>query len=133
MSKTVIRFTLINRKTRTTSPCWVSGATFADGPGYKVKTIAYTRDRAKAARFSTIAAISIAEQYYTNPASVELADGTLLENETAQLRQEQWRRCVKAAQLRQQVSDDFNQFFADIQKHDPALYGTILKALAGAV
>lgn len=66
-------------KGRAKVPCtfYVSGFSFADGPGMRYKTVSFTTDRAKAQRFSTSAAVTLLDQLarnYTKVAAVPSND-----------------------------------------------------------
>lgn len=89
---TIIRFTLVNRRARTTQPCWLASVSYADGPGNKVKKMTTTRDRSKAARFSLVTAHDIAAQFHNYPAALERPDGTPMPEETALLQVEVTKR-----------------------------------------
>lgn len=92
---TIIRFVGINRKTRALAPVYVTGVKFADGPGYRVKSISYSTDRAKAMTFSVFVAGEIAEQYFRNPAYLEnLSTGAVLEAESEKLQERQRAKVV---------------------------------------
>lgn len=111
---TIVRFTLVNKRTRAQEPCWLSGVTYAPGDGLRVKKMTTTRDRAKAAPFSLAQAHAIAEQFSQYPASLEKADGTPLPEETARLRAEQARRHAAAVAARADVVREFNEAFAPL-------------------
>ena len=97
---TIIRFTLVNKRTKTTVPCWLEAVRFADGPGMKVTKMTTTRDRSKAARFSIAKAYEIAIQFSQFPASLERANGTELVQETIDLRAEQATRRANTQRIR---------------------------------
>ena len=112
---TVIRFTQIGRGIAKgmTRHVWVSGVKFADGPGYKVKSVQFTPDREKASRFSLVAASDIAAQYYTSPATLERPDGTQMPEETAKLQAECWKRNAQAIKNRQDIAREWAAIWAD--------------------
>lgn len=91
MSNTLIRF----------GNTWVAGVSFTNEPGMRVKSMTTTRDRTKAARFATENAHAIAMQFEA-PATLELADGTALLDETAALQAE-------LAEFRQTAADTFKR------------------------
>lgn len=126
MAKTIIRFVAINRKTRETRPCWVSGASFADGPGFRVKSVRTTFNRDEAAAFETSTAFAIAEQYCNTPAVLETRKGELLVDDTQRLLAEQRRRFEANVQMRQQFRNDLNSVFADMSAAMKASFEKVL-------
>ena len=52
---------ILGRIGRRPATLYISGVSFADGPGYKVSKIRYSADKSKAHEFSTIAATGVSE------------------------------------------------------------------------
>ena len=86
----LIQFTSITK--RGSQPCWLESASFADGPGMKVKNMKTTFDIAKAARFSLEAAHDIAVQFSQLRASLVRPDGSMLRAESEAVVVEQRKR-----------------------------------------
>lgn len=113
---TVIRFTQVGRGSARGQQrhVWVSGVRFADGPGFKVKSVSFTTDREKANRFSLVAASDIAAQYYTSPATLERPDGTAMPEETQKLQAECLARNAQAIANREDIRREWAAFWADM-------------------
>ncbi len=52
---------ILGRIGRRPATLYISGVSFADGPGYKVSKIRYTADKSQAHEFSTVAATGVSE------------------------------------------------------------------------
>lgn len=112
---TVIRFTQVGRGAARGQRrhVWVSAVRWADGPGYKVKSVSFTTDRDKANRFSLMQAHAVAEQYYTSPATLERPDGTAMPEETAKLLAECLERHRQAIRNRAEIAREWAAFWQD--------------------
>jgi len=111
---TLIQFTLLTKQRRRIvrqEPCWLATASFADGPGMKVKKMTTTRDIQKAARFSLVTAHNIAVQFSHLPASLVRPDGSVLEAESSAVQAEQRRRHDEHHRLKRDMNRDLNALF----------------------
>lgn len=127
MSKTIIRFTTINRRTGETRPCYVSGARFKAGDGVQVRSVRTTPNRDEAASFSTNTAFNIALQFCNTPAALELRDGAVLEAETSRLLGEQAARRASYAEARRLFSADMRAFIASLPASLQAQLAQVLR------
>lgn len=79
--RTLVRFT-----GKFGSAMFVSAVSFRDGDGFKVKSVTFSKDRSKAARFHAVTADAIATQFFTHPVQTELVDGSLVKDYTPEHR-----------------------------------------------
>ena len=112
---TIIRFSLVSRKTGERRPCWLASVSYADGPGMKVKKMTTTTDREKAARFSLSSAHAIAEQFSQFPASLERPDGTAMPEESAKLLEAQATRHAEVLRINAEIRAEFNKAFEPLR------------------
>lgn len=105
---TLIRFT-----NKVGENLWVKGASFKDEPGYKVKSVTFTRVREQAARFRGEVADEIANQFFNNLVATEKANGGLVKDYSAEHR-------VKAA-----------AYYKAMREHQDELIAEFKKALSG--
>lgn len=106
----IIRFTQVARRTGERRPAWIKSVSFADGPGYRIKSMILTPRRDEAASFAPATAQEIAAQYFRSPASLEKPNGAPLDAETTALRAEQARRLEQFNSNR----EDINNTLAEI-------------------
>jgi len=118
VSKTLVRFTLVNKQSGAQAPCWIKTVSFKDGPGLRVNKMATTRVRDEAARFTTATAIEIAMQFSQSPACLELATGQQLEQETRDLQAAQHAKHVSVRQARAEVQAEFNKALREVMSTD---------------
>jgi hypothetical protein len=111
---TLIRFTSVTRRTRIATPQYVATVSWADGPGWKVKSVGFTTDRSKAFRFSLLAAHAVAEQYVDSVIAFERPDGTPMPEETEKLRAVQLARLKEHAARVAEANRELAEVFGPV-------------------
>lgn len=118
---TVLRFTSVNKKTKATRPMWVETISWADGPGMKAKRVTFTYDREKAARLSSMNALSVAECFFTSVIALDWSDGTPNVELTAQLVKTQMEKLQARNEIRRKMNAEWAVLWADMVKAVPEL------------
>ena len=111
--KTLVQFTRVWKRGRhivRREPCWISGVSWADGPGMKVTKIQTTTELSKALGFSSTTAHTIAMQYYTHLIVLVDEAGVVKPEATAAIYKDQ----TIAIQNRARIRDEFNQSINDM-------------------
>lgn len=114
--RTLIRFTATSG-----DPLYIQSVHYADGDGFKVKRVVFTRDRAKAARFHETTADAIARQYFTKVVATERVDGSLVHDYSEEFRP----LAQKYFETERRIADEFNAGLRDAFAADAALLASI--------
>lgn len=119
---TAIRFLQVNRRTGVRRQVWLTGCTFADGDGMRVKAMTCNADRSRAQRFTLEVARTIAVQFCDTPAWLEnAATGELLVDETAKLQAEQLNRHETMRRWQAEIRAEFNKALEEATRRWPAI------------
>lgn len=102
----------IRFETRDRKGAWVTGAKFADGLGYKVKSVSLGRVQSEAAPMSRMMAEAIAVQYCNSVVTIHTSDGQLHEEATAFVTESankaRWANARARAEFNAMLADAFN-------------------------
>jgi hypothetical protein len=124
--KTLVQFQRVWKRGRTVvrrEPCWISGVSWAAGPGTRVTKITTTMELSKAVGFSLTTAHAIALQYYTHMVVLVDEAGVVKVDATAAVYKDQ----TIALANRARVKAEFNAAMADM--FPPDLIQLIRKAI----